>query len=94
MMNKLVYEQTQIKDNRQAPVILSRTLTFSNRSDNSTDNWIMVGQGGSLPVPNTQPRPTRAARPHSLNDIGNIDVDGAFNMFVDDDLKRRGGHTL
>ena len=79
MMNKLGYKQTQTKDNRQAPVILSRTLP---------GNWIMVGQGGSLPVPNTQPRPTRAARPNSLNDTGNID----WNTFVDDDLKRRGGH--
>ena len=93
-MNELVYEQTQIKINQEAPAILSRSLNIPNLSDASTGDWRMVGQGGSLPVPNTQPRPTRAARPHSLNDIGNIDVDGAFNMFVDDDLKRRGGHTL
>ena len=88
-MNELVYEQTQIKNNQEAPVILSRSLNIPNLSDASTGDWRMVGQGGSLPVPNMQPRPTRAARPNSLNDMGTID----WNTFVDDDLKRRGGHT-
>ena len=92
--NELVYEQTQINYHQQqepvTPVTVWRhTLTIPNLSNTSTGDWNMISQGGSLPVPNTQPRPTRAARPYSWNDSVDIDVDAAFDTFVGADLKSR-----